>query len=200
MARSLQSLIKLTLFVPFTNISRLTKCGLSRKGLCILRSVTRIMIKTYNCSCNMYLWWCSNVYRRLQSFTWRYFYCAFLGLCLGIDSNVQPRVGKFGCIWLEWFARGQGIWLQIFEKSQISTLLSASLPAGITSTGALYLLKLVDCKTTWLYFVWRRRRHHDDEIYWSRLRSTLQLTSGSKRSFNGRVESHTKPTATWLIF
>ena len=120
------------------------------------------MVKTYNCSCNrnMYLWWCRNVYKRLQSFIWRYFYCAFLGFCLGIDSNVQPRVGKFGCIWLEWFARGQGIWL----KSQIPTLRSASLPAGITLIGALYLPNLVDCRTTWLYFVWRRRRHHDDEI------------------------------------
>ena len=28
----------------------------------------------------------------------------------------------------------------------------------------LYLPKLVDCRTTWLYCVWRRRRHHDDEI------------------------------------
>ena len=37
----------------------------------------------------------------------------------------------------------------------------------------LYLPKLVDCRTTWFYFVWRRRRHHDDEIYWSHLRSTL---------------------------
>ena len=64
-------LIKLTFFVPFTEngIFKLTKCGLSPKGLCILRSVTRIMVKTYNCSCNrsMYLWWCSNVYKRLQS-------------------------------------------------------------------------------------------------------------------------------------
>ena len=123
-------LIKLTFFVAFTKngIFRLTKCALSPKGLCILRSVTRIMVKTYNCSCNrnMYLWWCSNVYKRLQSFIWRYFYCAFLGFCLGIDSNVQPGVGKFGCIWLEWFARGQGIWLQIFEKSQIPTPCPAS--------------------------------------------------------------------------
>ena len=76
-----------------------TKCGLSRKGLCILRSVTRIMIKTYNCSCNrnMYLWWCSNVYRRLPSFIWRYFYCAFLGFCLGIESKCAARGGE---IWL----------------------------------------------------------------------------------------------------
>ena len=29
----------------------------------------------------------------------------------------------------------------------------------------LYLPKLVDCRTTWFYFVWRRPRHHDDEIY-----------------------------------
>ena len=60
-------LIKMTFFVPFTKngIFKLTKCGLSPKGLCILRSVTRIMVKTYNCSCNrnMYLWWCSNVYK-----------------------------------------------------------------------------------------------------------------------------------------
>ena len=53
-------LIKVTFFVPFTknDIFRLTKCELSPKALCILRSVTRIMVKTYNCSCNrnMYLW------------------------------------------------------------------------------------------------------------------------------------------------
>ena len=28
----------------------------------------------------------------------------------------------------------------------------------------LYLPKLVDCRTTWFYCVWRRRRQHDDEI------------------------------------
>ena len=27
----------------------------------------------------------------------RYFYCAFLGSSLGVDSNVQPGVGKSGC-------------------------------------------------------------------------------------------------------
>ena len=44
-----RKLIKLTFFVPFTKkgIFRLTKCGLSPKGLYILRSVTRIMVKTY---------------------------------------------------------------------------------------------------------------------------------------------------------
>ena len=42
------------------------------------------------------------------------------------QRNVQPRVGKFGCIWLEWFARGQGTWLQIFEKCQIPTQCPAS--------------------------------------------------------------------------
>ena len=53
-------LIKLTFFVPFTKngIFRLTKCGLSPKGLCILRSVTRIMVKTYNCSCNRNMYLC----------------------------------------------------------------------------------------------------------------------------------------------
>ena len=90
------------------------------------------MVKTYNCSCNrnMYLWWCSNVYKRFQSFIWRYFYCAFLRFCLAIviDSNVQPGVGKFGCIWREWFARGQGIWFKIFDKSQIPILCPASPP------------------------------------------------------------------------
>ena len=37
-------LIKLAFFVPFTKngIFKLTKCGLSHKGFCILRSVTRI--------------------------------------------------------------------------------------------------------------------------------------------------------------
>ena len=40
-------LIKLTFFVPFTKngIFRLTKCELSFKGLCILRSVTRLWLK-----------------------------------------------------------------------------------------------------------------------------------------------------------
>ena len=55
-----RKLIKLTFFVPFTKNGtfKLPKCGLSPKGFCILRSVTRIMVKTYNCSCNrnMYLW------------------------------------------------------------------------------------------------------------------------------------------------
>ena len=38
-------LIKMTFFVPFTKngIFKLTKCGLSPKGFCILRSVTRII-------------------------------------------------------------------------------------------------------------------------------------------------------------
>ncbi|CAH3021887.1 unnamed protein product [Porites evermanni] len=70
-------LIKLTFFVPFTKngIFRLTKCGLSPKSLCILRSVTLIMVKTYNCSC-----------KRLQSFIWRYFYRPFLGSALGLTA------------------------------------------------------------------------------------------------------------------
>ena len=37
-------------------------------------------------------------YKSLQSFIWRHFYCAFLRFCLGTDSNVEPGVGKFGCI------------------------------------------------------------------------------------------------------
>ena len=61
-----QKLIKLTSFVPFTknNIFKLTKYGLSPKGFCIFCSVTQIIVKTYDCSCNknVYLCWCSNVY------------------------------------------------------------------------------------------------------------------------------------------
>ena len=53
-------LIKLTFLVPFTKngIFKVTKCELSPKGFCNLRSVTRIKVKTHNCSCNrnMYLW------------------------------------------------------------------------------------------------------------------------------------------------
>ena len=86
----------------------------------------------------MYLWWCSNVYKRLQSFISRFFYSVFLGFFLGIDSNVQPGVGKFGYIWLVWSARGQGLWLQIFEKSQIPTPCPAPPPPqpySLLSTG-----------------------------------------------------------------
>ena len=88
-------------FVPFTKngIFKLTKCGISPKVLCILRSVTRIMVKKYNCSCNrnMYLWWCSNVYKRFQSFIWRYFL-----LCLSyvLSWDWQQYVAWGGEIWL----------------------------------------------------------------------------------------------------
>ena len=60
LGRNLGKLIKLTFFVPFTKNSKfkLTKCGLSPKGFCILRSVTRIMVKTYNCSCNRKMYVC----------------------------------------------------------------------------------------------------------------------------------------------
>ena len=87
------------------------------------------MVKTYNCSFNrnIYLWWCSNVYKkRLQSFIGTYFYCAFLGSSLGMDSNVHPGVGKFGCNWLEWW---KGIWRQIFEKYQIPKSPPYALPS-----------------------------------------------------------------------
>ena len=60
LGRNLGKLIKLTFFVPFTKNGKfkLTKCGLSPKGFCILRSVTRIMVKTYNCSCNRKMYVC----------------------------------------------------------------------------------------------------------------------------------------------
>ena len=114
MAHSLQSLYKAckTDFLCTLNLLRMVYLNLQNvdcllKGFCILRSVTQ------------------NTW--LQSFTGRYFHCAFLGFCLGIfDSNVQPTVWKFGCICLEWFARGQRIWEQIFEKWQIPTPCPAS--------------------------------------------------------------------------
>ena len=60
LGRNLGKLVKLTFFVPFTKNGKfkLTKCGLSPKGFCILRSVTRIMVKTYNCSCNRKMYVC----------------------------------------------------------------------------------------------------------------------------------------------
>ena len=60
LGRNLGKLIKLTFFVPFTKNGKfkLTKCGLSPKGFCILCSVTRIMVKMYNCSCNRKMYVC----------------------------------------------------------------------------------------------------------------------------------------------
>ena len=55
------------------------------------------------------------------------FIVPFLGPAL-FDSDVQPGVGKFDCIWLKWFALGQGIWLHIVEKFQIPTPYPASPP------------------------------------------------------------------------
>ena len=44
--------------------------------------------------------------------------------------SLGPALGwtamcRFGCNWLEWFARAQGIWRPIFEKCQIPTPCSA---------------------------------------------------------------------------
>ena len=44
------------------------------------------------------------------------------------QRNVQPGVMEFGCIWLEWFARGRGIWLHTFGKCQIPTPCPTSPP------------------------------------------------------------------------
>ena len=59
MAHSLQSLYKAckTDFLCTLNLLRMVYLNLQNvdfllKGFCILRSVTRIMVKTYNCSCN----------------------------------------------------------------------------------------------------------------------------------------------------
>ena len=64
---------------------------------------------------------------------------------LGIfDSNVQPGVGKFGSIWLKWFARGQGIWWQIFQKCQIPTPCPASPPPRRLNIDRCISFKCVD--------------------------------------------------------
>ena len=45
-------------------------------------------------------------------------------------------VGKFGCNWLEWFARGQGIWRQIFENVKSPPqALPPPPPPGLTLMG-----------------------------------------------------------------
>ena len=98
-------LIKLTFFVAFTKngIFKLTKCGLSPERFlystqCIktriewLKRITAAAIRTC-----IFGDAATFIEKRLQSFIWRYFYCAFLGSSLGMDSNVQPGVGKFGC-------------------------------------------------------------------------------------------------------
>ena len=72
MAHSLQSLYKAskTDFLCTLNLLRMVYLNLQNvdfllKGFSILHSVTRIMVKTCNCSCNrnMYLLWSSNVYK-----------------------------------------------------------------------------------------------------------------------------------------
>ena len=75
------------------------------------------------------------------------FYGTFLRFSLGIfDNNVQPGMGKFVCVWLEWFALGQGNKRHIFEKCQFLTP-SAAFPAPFTVLlftliGAFWLIAL----------------------------------------------------------
>ena len=75
------------------------------------------------------------------------FYGTFLRFSLGIfDNNVQPGMGKFVCVWLEWFALGQGNKRHIFEKCQFPTP-SAAFPAPFTVLlftliGAFWLIAL----------------------------------------------------------
>ena len=75
------------------------------------------------------------------------FYGTFLRFSLGIfDNNVQRGMGKFVCVWLEWFALGQGNKRHIFEKCQFPTP-SASFPAPFTVLlftliGAFWLIAL----------------------------------------------------------
>ena len=51
------------------------------------------------------------------------FIVSFLGSALGyLIAKCRPGVGKFGCIWLEWFARvGREFDGKFFEKCQIPT-------------------------------------------------------------------------------
>ena len=50
------------------------------------------------------------------------FIVPFLGSALGyLVAMCGPEWEKCGCNWPEWFARGQGIWRQIFEKREIPT-------------------------------------------------------------------------------
>ena len=113
---------------------------------------------------------------------WRYFYCAFLGFCFGIfDSNVQPEVGKFGCNWLEWFARGQGIWLQIFEKCQI--------PTSLTLIGALLkwgdvdfnqsekgIKSKIDILLILTNHYFHAQNHSEQAAFWHELKSCVSYT------------------------
>ena len=46
----------------------------------------------------MYLWWCGNV---IQSFVWRYIYCALLGSSLGISDSAMCNPGWGN--WEIWF-------------------------------------------------------------------------------------------------
>ena len=164
-------LINLTLFVPFTTngIFNLTKCGLSPKGFCILRIVTRILVKTCDCSCNknMYLWWCSNV----MQIKIAEFYLEIFLLCLPWDIS-QQCAARGGEIWLHWtgmICTWAGNLTANFEKYQIPNPCPAfPLPpaprpwAGFTLIGALsqvcetiYTLTELTCiNTTWNWNVW----------------------------------------------
>ena len=110
-------LIKLTFFVPFTKngIFKLTKCGLSPKGFCILRSVTRSE-------------WLK---RMIAAVTWTGT-CIFGDAATFIDQKRCPALGYLTAMgssrWgnLVAFDRddlpvGQGIRRQIFENCQIPT-------------------------------------------------------------------------------
>ena len=116
----------------------------------------------------------------MQSFIWWYFYCAFLGSNFGIfDNNVLPGVGTFGCIWLEWFARGKEMWLQLFEKCQIPTPCPASPPpppAGFWLIGALlFHLKVMNYSAVYchmttcgIFFFWHAQEVKGCDFSWKK--------------------------------
>ena len=92
-------LIKLTFLVPFTknDIFELTKCGLSPKGFYMQCIKTRIewlkrIIAALTGTCIF-----GDAVKFINKDSRVLFGDIFIGSRLGIDINVQPGVGKFGC-------------------------------------------------------------------------------------------------------
>ena len=91
--------------------------------MCILRSVTRIMVRTYNCSCNrnMYLWWCSKVYKRLRVLFGDIFIVTFLGSALGLTAMCSLGWGNLVAFDWSCSPRGGDIWIFLRPTSRYLT-------------------------------------------------------------------------------
>ena len=70
----------------------------------------------------------------------------FLGSVLGLTA--MGSLGWGNLVAFDWTDLPVGREVDCKFLKKVSTLRSASLPAGVTLIGALYLLKLVDCRTT----------------------------------------------------